>query len=243
MSYFSILSLAFVVGMGHALETDHLAAMSNMLTQKGNRRSLIARGAFWGLGHTLALFAFCTVAVGLGLSISGTLQAGLEFTVGLMIVALGLQSLWRIYRDRVHIHVHDHGAHRHLHAHSHKGQSGPHDAAAHDHSHRRTNAKALGVGLVHGAAGSGALLILTVSATQSIGQALAYFAVFGIGSMVGMAALSAVISLPLSLAQRGANWLNVTLSAGIGLVALWVGASIIVENGTALSLFASGLGG
>ncbi|RYH07583.1 hypothetical protein, partial [Tropicimonas sp. IMCC6043] len=234
MTYSAILSLAFVIGMGHALETDHLAAVSNMLAQKGNRRALIARGAFWGLGHTLALFGFCAVVLLLGLTISGRVQAGLEFMVGVMIVALGSQTLWRLHRDRVHIHVHEHGDRKHMHAHSHKGETLPHEETRHDHVHRRTNAKALGVGLVHGVAGSGALLVLTVSATQSLGQALAYFAVFGLGSMAGMAALSAVVSFPLLLAQRGANWLRTGTSAAIGIAALWIGAAIIIENGTAL---------
>lgn len=239
MTYITILSLAFVIGMGHALETDHLAAMSTMLAQKGSRRALIARGAFWGLGHTLALFSFCAAVVLLGMTVSGRLQAGLELVVGVMIVGLGLQTLWRLYRDRVHVHVHEHDGRRHVHAHSHKGETMPHRLARHDHAHRRTNAKALGVGLIHGAAGSGALLVLTVSATQSVGQALAYFAVFGLGSMAGMAALSMVVSFPLLLAQRGANWLRIGTAATIGIVAMWIGASIIFENGEALTLLGS----
>ncbi|MBI1418973.1 MAG: hypothetical protein GC146_17325 [Limimaricola sp.] len=239
MSFAAILPLGFVIGMGHALETDHLAAVSNMLAQKGGRAALIARGAFWGLGHTLSLFFFCAAVVVLGMTISGTVQAGLEFTVGVMIVGLGLQTLWRLHRDRVHIHVHDHGAGPHLHAHSHKGETVPHARAAHDHSHRKTNLKALGVGLIHGAAGSGALLVMTVSATDSVWQALAYFAIFGVGSMAGMAALSTMASFPLLLAQRGANWLRTGTTVAIGCAALWIGGTIIVENGAALHFFGS----
>lgn len=237
MSYSAILSLAFVIGMGHALETDHLTAVSNMLAQKGSRRALIARGAFWGLGHTLALFGFCAAVALLGLTISGQVQAGLEFAVGVMIVALGTQTLWRLHRDRVHIHMHEHDGSQHMHAHSHKGETLPHGEVCHNHSHHRTNAKALGIGLVHGAAGSGALLVLAISATQNISQALAYFAVFGLGSMAGMAALSTVVSFPLLLAQRGANWLRIGTSGAIGIAALWIGATIIVENRTALNIF------
>jgi len=236
MSFTAVLSLAFVIGMGHALETDHLSAVSNLLAQKGDRRALIARGAFWGLGHTLALFSFCALVVIFGLTIAGRAQAALEFAVGLMIVVLGAQTLWRLHRDRVHIHVHQHGGERHLHAHSHKGETVPHARARHEHSHRKTNATAFGVGLVHGAAGSGALLVLGISATHNIHQALAYIAVFGLGSMAGMAALSTVVSLPLLLAQRGANWLRNGTSTVLGLAALWIGATIMFENGTALSL-------
>jgi len=230
----AMLPLGFVIGMGHALETDHLAAVSNMLARKGNKRALIARGAFWGLGHTLSLFVICSVVVLLGLTISGGVQAGLEFLVGVMIVALGVQTLWRMHRDRVHAHIHSHGEAVHLHLHSHAGETAPHEEAAHAHEHRRTNLKALAIGLVHGAAGSGALLVLTVSATQSIWEALVYFAVFGIGSLVGMAALSAVVALPLTAAQRGTTWLRNGTTGLIGCAALWFGAVIMFENGTAL---------
>ena len=196
MTLFAIMPLAFVIGMGHALETDHLAAVSNMLTKKGGRRALIARGAFWGLGHTLALFVLCSAVVALGLTISGRVQAGLEFAVGVMIVFLGAQTLWQMYRDRVHVHVHEHDGAAHLHLHSHAADTVTHRESVHDHTHRATNLRALVVVLVHGAAGSGALLALTISATETLGQALAYFAVFGLGSMAGMAAVSMVASFP-----------------------------------------------
>lgn len=236
MSFLAILPLAFVIGMSHALETDHLAAVSNMLTKKGGRRALMARGAWWGLGHTLSLFAFCSAVVVLGLTVSGTVQASLEFAVGVMIVVLGAQTLWRLHRDRVHIHIHEHDGNRHLHAHSHKGETVPHDEAPHGHSHRANNLKALGVGLVHGLAGSGALLVLAVAATDSVAEALLYFAVFGIGSMAGMAAVSLVASYPLMMAQRGATWLRTGTMAAIGCVALYVGGMVMFENGVALNL-------
>ena len=239
MSIAAVLPLGFIIGMGHALETDHLAAVSNMLAEKGNRRALIARGAFWGLGHTLSLFLICTAVVLLGLTISGTLQAGFEFAVGVMIVSLGVQTLWRLNRDRVHIHAHDHGGAPHMHAHSHKGEALPHTRARHAHTHRARNAKALGIGLVHGAAGSGALFVLTISATQTVAGALAYFAVFGIGAMAGMAALSAIASFPLMFAQRGATWLRTGTTLTIGCAALWIGGTVMIENGALLHPFSN----
>jgi hypothetical protein len=232
MSIAAVLPLGFIIGMGHALETDHLTAVSNMLAEKGSRRALIARGAFWGLGHTLALFLICTAVVLLGLTISGTLQAGFEFAVGVMIVALGVQTLWRLNGDRVHIH--DHGGAQHLHA---QGDALPHTRARHAHPHRARNAKALGIGLIHGAAGSGALLVLTISATQTVAGALTYFAVFGIGAMAGMAALSAIASFPLMFAQRGATWFRTSTTLTIGCAALWIGGTVMVENGALLHPF------
>ena len=238
MTLFAIMPLAFVIGMGHALETDHLAAVSNMLAKKGGRRALMARGAFWGLGHTLALFVLCSAVVALGLTISGRVQAGLEFAVGVMIVFLGAQTLWQMYRDRVHVHVHEHDGSAHLHLHSHAADTVTHRESAHDHTHRSTNLQALAVGLVHGAAGSGALLALTISATETLGQALAYFAVFGVGSMAGMAAVSLVASFPLSLAQRSALWVRRATGLSIGCAALWVGAMVMFENGQVLQSLA-----
>ena len=230
MGGWAFLSLGFVIGMAHALEADHLAAVAAMTDRRDGRRALIARGAFWGLGHTLALFAICTTVVLLGLSISGRAEAALELVVGLMIAALGLRVLWRMHRERIHIHVHEHDGHRHLHAHTHSGER-PH-AQDHGHRHRvgRGELATMGVGLVHGAAGSAGLLVLTVAATESIGQSLAYFAIFGVGSMVGMAALSAVLSLPLSQVQRGAGWMKSAVSLAIAGLALFIGGGLALES-------------
>ncbi|KKM72506.1 hypothetical protein LCGC14_1419790, partial [marine sediment metagenome] len=195
-------------------------------------RRLIARGIAWGLGHTLALFFICATVIVLGLTISSRLEAGLEMVVGLMIAGLGLRVLWRLRRDRVHVHVHEHDGQRHIHAHSHKGETVPHGAAPHGHAHRplRDNLGTLGVGLVHGAAGSAGLLVLTVAATDSLAQALAYCAVFGVGSLAGMATLSAAASLPLGLVQHGAGWVRPAVMAGIGGLAIWVGGSLALSS-------------
>ena len=174
----------------------------------------------------------------LGLTISGRVQAGLEFAVGVMIVFLGAQTLWQMYRDRVHVHVHEHDGAAHLHLHSHAADTVTHRESVHDHTHRATNLRALVVGLVHGAAGSGALLALTISATETLGQALAYFAVFGLGSMAGMAAVSMVASFPLSLAQRSTLWVRRATGLSIGCAALWVGAMVMFENGQVLQSLA-----
>ncbi len=226
----AFLSLGFVIGMAHALEADHLAAVAAMTDRRDGRRALIARGAFWGLGHTLALFAICSTVVLLGLSISGRAEAALELVVGLMIAGLGLRVLWRMHRERIHIHVHEHDGHKHLHAHSHSGER-PH-TRDHGHRHRvgRGELATMGIGLVHGAAGSAGLLVLTVAATESLTQSLAYFAVFGAGSMVGMAALSAVLSLPLGHVQRGAGWMKTAVSLAIAALAVIVGGGLALES-------------
>lgn len=242
MDLLAILPLGFLVGMGHALEADHLAAVATMLNDRGSRLATILRGAFWGLGHTLALFAICTVVILFGLSISHRTEALLEITVGLMIVLLGLHLLWTLRRNKVHLHAHSHGGATHLHVHAHAAGPG-HDVAptagrtapghpsmrGHRHIHRnmRGNLKAMAIGLMHGAAGSAGLLVLVVAATSTLAEAMAYFAVFGAGSILGMAAISAVASYPLRLLHQGGRWMRAATGVAIALGAIYVGGSLV----------------
>jgi len=233
MELWSLLAFGALVGMQHALEADHLAAVAALSARPSTRRGLILRGAWWGLGHTIALFAICGAVLLLGLSLGEGLQATLEFVVGIMVAGLGLNVLWTIYRRRIHFHAHEHGdGMRHLHAHSHESEKRrDHTRSAHAHRHAHQGlAKALAIGLVHGAAGSGALLVLLVAAANSASMALAYIACFGLGSIAGMAALSFVASFPLNAAARGARWLHSATMATIGLFAIAIGANIAISN-------------
>lgn len=233
MELWSLLAFGALVGMQHALEADHLAAVAALSVRPSSRRSLVLRGAWWGLGHTIALFAICGSVLLLGLSLGDGLQATLEFAVGIMVSGLGINVLWTVYRRRIHFHAHEHGdGIRHLHAHSHETEKKrDHADSPHAHRHPRHGlAKALTIGLVHGAAGSGALLVLLVAAASSASMALAYIACFGLGSIAGMAALSFVASFPLNAAARGARWLHNATMAAIGLFAVSIGANMAMSN-------------
>ena len=231
MDILGLLPLGFLIGMSHALEADHVAAIAAISDNESNKRRVIVRGALWGVGHTLALFLLCGTAVLFGLSFSGRTEAALELVVGVMIIGLGAQVLWRMHRKRVHFHVHTHGGVQHLHAHSHDGEADNHARSVHDHTHgRRDKTRALAIGLVHGAAGSAGLMVLIAASTQSLWQSLFYVAVFGIGSILGMAALSAVASVPVTLMQRGAGWMQSALSLGIGAGAILVGGKLVASG-------------
>lgn len=233
MELWSILAFGTLVGMQHALEADHLAAVAALSARQSSRRSLVLRGAWWGVGHTAALFAICGTVVMLGVSLGSRTEAMLEFAVGLVVTALGLNVLLTMLRRRIHFHAHDHGdGIRHLHAHSHEGEGErPHRGSPHDHRHPRHGlVKATAIGLMHGAAGSGALLVLLVAAGNSAATALAYIACFGLGSVAGMAALSFVASFPLEAAARGANWLHTATMVAIGAFALVVGGNTAVTS-------------
>lgn len=233
MEIWSLLAFGALVGMQHALEADHLAAVAALSADPSSRRSLVLRGAWWGFGHTIALFAICGTVLLLGFSLAEGLEAALEFAVGIMVAALGVNVLWTIYRRRIHFHAHAHDdGLRHLHAHSHETERGQdHAGSPHGHRHPRQGlVKALAVGLMHGAAGSGALLVLLVAAANSVGMALAYIACFGLGSVAGMAALSFVASFPLTAAARGARWLHNATMAAVGFFAIAIGANTAVTG-------------
>ena len=227
------LALGFVVGMGHALEADHLAAVGALSAKKASRKRLALLGATWGLGHTITLFALCAAVIFLGLVLTERLSAALEFSVGIMLVVLGFQVVFKMRRKKVHFHVHDHGdGHRHIHAHSHEESKVAHSADAHEHKHAKGfPLKALLVGLVHGAAGSAGLIALALAATRDSWAALSYVAAFGIGSIIGMALLTLAASWPLGYAQSGTGWLFKGTQMAIAAIAIWIGVSVMLETG------------
>ncbi len=226
----SILGLGLLIGMQHALEADHVAAVSSIAARRSGLRDIVKHGMTWGFGHTITLFLFAGAALLLGATISDDMARWLESAVGIMLISLGLYVLWRLLRDRVHFHVHRHAdGVRHLHAHSHRDDSGPHSPVRHEHEHPAKAGggfawRSLFVGLMHGMAGSAALLILTVSAVESPWVGIGYVLLFGVGSMVGMGLLSAVIAVPLVWTARAMTVTNQVLQGVIGCVTILVGS-------------------
>jgi len=218
----SILFLGLLLGMRHAAEPDHLAAVMSMSAGVRDRLSTVIRGATWGLGHTIALLAMGALTIGLGLAVPRT--TWFERGVGVMLVGLGGNVLLRMRRQRIHVHVHRHDDGLvHVHAHRHDPQDV--DAELHPLTHHRAfDLRAACVGIVHGLAGSAALLLAMASAMTSRWLALMYLAVFGLGSIAGMALLSAAIAVPLDLSARrltrayaAIEWLIAVSTIGIGI--------------------------
>ena len=190
--------LGSLLGMRHALEPDHLAAVSTLVTSERSSGRAVMLGAFWGLGHTLSL-----VVVG-------------ALLVALMLIGLGLRAIYVAARQGpsgpVHIH-HHRGV-----VHTHPG------AAAHIHVGTWTLARRpLLVGAVHGLAGSGALTALVLTTLPSTAARLTYMALFGLGSTIGMAALSGLLGWPLArlgshhAVARGVSALVGVVSVALGL--------------------------
>ena len=228
----SILLLGFMIGMRHAVETDHVAAVASLATSSKSIGDTVRQGAAWGLGHTLTLFMFGSIVLVFDAVMPEQMARTLELLVGIMLVVLGLDVLRRLIRDRIHFHTHRHdGGEHHFHAHSHAGEQ-DHDLKRHHHEHPGGfPLRAMYVGLMHGMAGSAALILLTLQTVESPFVGLAYIALFGIGSMTGMALLSFVIAIPLRFSAGGLTWLHNGLQGVIGVATIVIGAFLVLQSG------------
>ncbi len=101
----SILFLGLFIGMHHAIEADHIAAVASIAARQSSVRRIVTHGVVWGLGHTITLMVFAGAAMYLNLAVGGQLSMWLEAGVGVMLMALGGHLLYRLYRDRIHFHA------------------------------------------------------------------------------------------------------------------------------------------
>ncbi|MDX1439991.1 MAG: sulfite exporter TauE/SafE family protein [Rubricoccaceae bacterium] len=227
-----VLFLGFMLGLQHALEADHVAAVASLASRHTSLRRIVRHGWVWGVGHMLTLTAFAGIVLLSGGTVGPHLATWLEFIVGLMLVALGLNVLYRLYRDRVHFHMHwHHDGKTHLHAHSHAEETVPHAQSPHDHTHdSRFPLRSLFIGMMHGVAGSAALVLLAAGSLASPVEGLAYVVVFGVGSVLGMALFSAAIAVPLTASARLLTWTNRGLQTAIGLGSSVIGVTIILDS-------------
>jgi cytochrome c biogenesis protein CcdA len=223
----SLLALGFLLGLRHALDADHVAAMASLAARSPGIRSTLRVAGAWGIGHASILVVFGTVLVLLGATLPDGVARWLEALVGAMLVLLGIGVLRRIQRVEIHAHVHEHaGDVRHAHLHIHEE-----GRAAHAHGHARSLVpRALLIGCVHGLAGTAGLILLAVPAMQSGGRAFAYLVVFGAGTILGMMLFSLVISVPLTASLRRLRWMKTGLEATVGAVNVLLGAWILVRS-------------
>lgn len=227
-----ILALGFVIGLGHALEADHLAALSTMAAKERRRDHIVRHGVSWGLGHAIMLFVVGGFAIWFQQHLDERIAESLEALVGFMLIALGIGVLWRLLRDRIHIHRHRHDdGTQHLHAHSHRHDQGNHDPSDHHHAHpSHLSPGALVIGLVHGMAGSAALVVLVASTLSTPVFGLIYIALFGLGSVIGMGLLSAVIAIPLTWTAKGLTVVHQIVQCGIAFGAIGLGGLTLAER-------------
>jgi High-affinity nickel-transport protein len=192
------LLLGLLVGLRHAFEPDHLAAVGTFVAEHRDGRRGALLGALWGLGHTVSLVVVGIVLAVLGASLPANVAAGFELAVAVMLVGLGIRAIARAIRSDGDgpVTTHRHGIVEHAHA----------DASSHVHVGRRVVLwRPLAIGLVHGLAGSGALTALVFAELSSNASRLGYITLFGIGSIAGMAIATAVAGVSLQALARNAR--------------------------------------
>jgi len=188
------LLLGFALGMRHALDADHIVAMSTIVARERSLPRAALQGAAWGTGHSISLFLIGLLVLVFRVPMPPAWSALFERAVGVMLILLGLVSLFV----------------RHRHTHAHPG-------ATEDPMPSRR--RPFGVGLVHGLAGSGALALAVLATIPSRLEGLFYIALFGLGAIGGMVVITTTLALPARFSRRtrrGASWISA--AAGVGSV-------------------------
>jgi sulfite exporter TauE/SafE len=230
-----VLAFGFVLGLKHAVEADHLAAVSAIVSERKSLWASSLVGGLWGLGHTLALLVAGAVVILFHFRVGERTERVLEFAVGLMLIALGVNALRKLARGgRLHLHTHRHGGRAHIHPHIHDGAPEP---GPHTHHGLRLGPRPLLVGMVHGLAGSAALTLLVLSTISSPFIGLLYLVVFGVGSAGGMMLMSALFGLPVYLTATRFARANLAVRGLAGLFSLCLGLFTVYQIGFVDGLF------
>jgi ABC-type nickel/cobalt efflux system permease component RcnA len=195
-----VAGVAILLGLRHATDPDHLAAVTTLIASKREQTARLAAqlGLSWGLGHATSLFAFGLPIVLFKSYLPESVQQGAETAVGALIVGLAVWLLVRWRRGAFHLHVHDHAEATHAHLHSHA------ESAAHGHRHTiraRSPIQAYGIGLVHGMGGSAGVGVLLLASIHDHLVAVAALGIFAFCTAVSMALLSTGFGLTLSSAR------------------------------------------
>lgn len=259
-SLWLIFALGLLLGVRHALDADHLIAVSTIVSEYKNHLKAIWIGVSWGMGHTTTLLLAGIAILFLKISISDKVAHVFEFLVGIMLVALGLQIFWNIRKRRIHIHAHPspQGSHGHFHSHEEKKEHNHHSrlnmgnivyfliAGIIPGEHRENKTMGPGkpffrlksylVGTVHGLAGSATLLLLVLASLKSTWDGVIYILLFGLGSVVSMGLITIGISMPFALSSRLPR-INDLIQALAGAVSIIFGFILMYRIGIIEGLF------
>ena len=208
MSLFLVLAVGFVLGIKHALEPDHVIAVSTIASQSKKIWKSSLAGVFWGIGHTLTLLLFGVVLILLKNEIPEGWAMSLEFLVGIMLVYLGITTIFSWKKTR------QHGT-----------------------SDKKAYIKSMFIGIVHGLAGSAAMVLLTMSTIDEVWQGAVYILVFGVGTCLGMLIFTTVLSIPF-VTSSNSKKINGSLIRLTGVISMAFGLYYMYNLGVNEELFA-----
>src|SRR5664279_2878224 len=218
------LLLTIYAGFIHAFEADHLLAVSNIVSQRDNVKLSLKDGIFWGLGHTSTIFFVGVLMIVFKAGISDQYFRYFESLVGVMLIALAIYRMVVFFREKkvvIHAHPHNHAGEQHPHLHVHVDNK---------QEHQHTHSLAYGVGLVHGLAGSGALILIAMSQMKSPADGLIYLVIFGLGCIVGMLVAAGLFSIPFSKKIIQAQVLQSSLVIITCLLCFLYGGKVLYDN-------------
>jgi hypothetical protein len=255
MTFLSILALGFFLGMRHATDSDHVVAITTIVSRQRKIGSATLTGIFWGIGHSITLLAVGGAIILFGIVIPERLGMSLEFCVALMLILLGWLNLRAFKRSvadvasidySAHEHVHQHGDYIHRHAHA-------HDPGKHGHSETEVPTARLDrqfgrsqfyrmlrpviVGVVHGLAGSAAVGLLVLPIIRGPLWAMMYLLIFGVGTIAGMMLITAAVAAPITYSANRFRALNRYVGAAAGVLSLIFGIYLVYQIGFVDGLF------
>lgn len=234
-----ILLLGVLIGLWHAIDIDHIAAIITIIAvDNSSRVRSVAYGLIWGLGHATMLTIVALAVMTFKLQIGDELAWLMELLVAVMLIVLALDLFRRLAKVEVHTHEHQHDTEAiHSHAHVHM-ENIAHAPERHAHGHFKGYfGRALLVGLMHGSAGSAALILLMLQTISSQALGIVYVVMFGVGSTLGMILLTAIISAQLHRSQLRSAKLTRALRSLAAMVALSVGLFLMIKAGASAGLF------
>jgi ABC-type nickel/cobalt efflux system permease component RcnA len=236
----TVLFFGFLLGLKHATDADHVVAVSTLVEEHRDVWRGLWIGVSWGLGHTTPLLILGLLVLIFKAAVLDQYEEIawiLELGVGIMLVGLGLQVFWGFRKGRLHVHQHDHDEKPHLHVHgTHvRGTVQPVTGPV---SSARTpvfRVKSYLIGMVHGMAGTAAVMLLLLPKIEGLWIGLGYLLVFGLGTMISMAAITVLIGIPFTISRNVGFW-SKGITGLAGAISLILGLVIILDFGFGHSL-------
>ena len=241
----AVLVLGFLLGLKHATDADHVVAVTTVVTEQRNVWRGLWIGASWGAGHSTPLLVLGLIILVFQDIVLGRYEAVahyLEFGVGIMLVYLGAMVVWNIRRSRLHVHQHAHdGASQHVHVH------GSHEAQrSHgDNSERHSSffspgkpvfrLKSYIIGVVHGLAGSAAVMLVLLLSIDSFMVGVGYLLLFSVGTIISMGAVTVLLAVPF-VATGGNATLSKVVSVVAGVASIAFGVALMSEIALGVSI-------